>query len=65
MTDLKEGKISEFTDIRKGFVITQLDDRPVADVNDFMNTLKNKSGKVVVEGLYPNKPMTYLYAFKL
>jgi Do/DeqQ family serine protease len=65
VTDLKEGKISEFTDIRKGFVITQLDDRPVADVNDFMNTLKNKSGKVVVEGLYPNKPMTYLYAFKL
>jgi Do/DeqQ family serine protease len=65
VTDLTEGKISEFTDIRKGFVITQLDDRPVADVKDFLNTLKNKSGKVVVEGLYPNKPMTYLYAFKL
>lgn len=65
VTDIKAGKISEFTDIRKGFIITQLDDRPVADVNDFMNSMKNKSGKVLVEGLYPNKPMSYLYAFKL
>lgn len=65
ITDLKDGKLAEFTDIRKGFVITQIDDEPVKDVNDFTNLMKSKSGKVLVEGLYPNKPMSYLYAFRM
>ncbi len=65
ITDLKDGKLNEFTDIRKGFVITQIDDQAVNDVQDFVNILKDKSGKVMVEGLYPNKPMSYLYAFKM
>lgn len=65
VTDLKDGKLSEFTDIRKGFVITQIDDQAVNSVQDFVNILKEKSGKVMVEGLYPNRPMSYLYAFKM
>jgi serine protease Do len=65
ITDLKDGKLAEFTDIRKGFVITQIDDEPVKDVNDFTNLLKSKNGKVLVEGIYPNKPMSYLYAFRM
>jgi serine protease Do len=65
ITDIKSGKLAEFTDIRKGFVITQVDDEPVRDVNDFTNILKQKNGKVLVEGLYPNKPMSYLYAFRM
>ena len=65
VTELKGGKLSEFTDIHKGFVITQVDDTPVKDVNDFVNMLKSKSGKVLVEGIYPNKPMSYLYAFRM
>jgi Do/DeqQ family serine protease len=65
VTDLRNGKLAEFTDIKKGFVITQIDDQPVADVNDFINILKNKTGKVLVEGVYPNKQMSYLYAFRM
>jgi Do/DeqQ family serine protease len=65
VTDLKNGKLAEFTDIRKGFVITQIDDEPVNNVDDFVNQLKSKSGKVLVEGIYPNKPMSYLYAFRM
>lgn len=65
ITDLTSGKLSEFTDIKKGFVVTQIDDQPVQDVDDFVNMLKNKSGKVMVEGLYPNKSMSYLYAFRM
>lgn len=63
--EVKQGKLSEYTDIRKGFVITQIDDEPVSSVQDFTNILQNKSGKVVVEGLYPNKAISYLYAFKM
>lgn len=65
ITDLKDGKLTEFTDIRKGFVITQIDDQPVNNKQDFINLLKEKSGKVLVEGIYPNKPMSYLYAFRM
>jgi len=65
VTDLKEGKLAEFTDIKKGFVITQIDDEAVNNVDDFVNILKEKNGKVLVEGLYPNKPMSYLYAFRM
>lgn len=65
VTDLKDGKLSEFTDIKKGFIITQIDDEPINKTEDFVNILKNKSGKVLVEGIYPNKPMSYLYAFRM
>jgi Do/DeqQ family serine protease len=65
VTDLKEGKVSQFTDIKKGFVITQIDDQPVNSVDDLVNILKEKSGKVMVEGVYPNRPESYLYAFRM
>jgi Do/DeqQ family serine protease len=65
VTDIKSGRIAEFTDIKKGFVITQIDDVAVNSVDDFVNMLKEKQGKVLIEGIYPNKPMSYLYAFRL
>lgn len=65
ITDLKNGKLAQFTDIRKGFIITQIDDQPVADVKDLTNILKSKSGKVLIEGIYPNRPLNYLYAFRM
>ncbi len=65
VTDLKPGKLSEFTDIRKGFIITQIDDEPVESVDDFVNMLREKNGKILVEGVYPNKPVSYLYAFRM
>jgi Do/DeqQ family serine protease len=65
ITELQKGKLSEFTDIRKGFIITQIDDQTVNNVQDFENILKDKTGKVLVEGIYPNKPASYMYAFKM
>ena len=65
ITELEKGKLSEFTDIRKGFIITQIDDQAVNNVQDFENILKDKTGKVLVEGIYPNRPASYMYAFKM
>ena len=65
VTELNKGKLSEFTDIRKGFIITQIDDQNINSTEDFINVLKNKSGKVLVEGIYPNKGVSYLYAFRM
>jgi Do/DeqQ family serine protease len=63
--DLKDGKLAQSTDIRKGFVVTQIDDQPVNTVEDFVNILKDKSGKVLLEGIYPNRQESYLYAFRM
>lgn len=60
-----DGKLAEFTDIKKGFVILQVDDEIVTSVDDFTKMLQDKSGRVVVEGVYPNKAMSFLYAFKM
>ncbi len=65
ISELKSGKLTEFTDIRKGFVITQIDDQPVNSADDFVNILKGKSGKVMLEGIYPNRQESYLYAFRM
>jgi serine protease Do len=65
ITDMKNGKLSEFTDIHKGFIVTQIDDEAVNNVQDFLNIMKEKNGKVLVEGIYPNRPMSYLYAFRM
>jgi S1-C subfamily serine protease len=65
ITDMKNGKLSEFTDIKKGFIVTQIDDEAVNSVQDFLNIMKEKNGKVLVEGIYPNRPMSYLYAFRM
>jgi serine protease Do len=65
ITDLKNGKLAQATDIKKGFVITQIDDQPINSVEDFVNILKDKSGKVMVEGVYPNRQESYLYAFRM
>lgn len=66
ITDVsKDGKLAQATDIHKGFVITQIDDQNVNNVQDFENIMKGKEGKVMVEGVYPNKPMSYLYAFRM
>lgn len=65
VSNLKQGRIHDFTDIKKGFVITQIDDRPINSVNDFVNVLKNKSGKVLIEGVYPGRPESFLYAFRI
>lgn len=65
ITELKNGKLAQATDIKRGFVITQIDDQPVNNVEDFVNILKDKNGKVMVEGIYPNRPESYLYAFRM
>lgn len=65
VTDLKDGKLSDLTNMHKGFVITQIDDQPVGSVQDFLNIMKDKTGKVLIEGVYPNKQESYLYAFRM
>lgn len=62
--EIGEGKVRQTTDIRPGFVITSVDNQPVEDMKDFERLFRNKNGGgVMVEGIYPNRPGVYYYAF--
>lgn len=59
------GIISKNTDMEEGFIITEVDGRPVNSVQQINAILKNKSGGVLVAGIYPNDPTNYYYGFGL
>jgi len=60
--ELKEDGLLSSAGIKKGFIITRVDKKPVSSVNDLMNMLQNKDSGIMVEGIYPNGMRAY-YAF--
>lgn len=63
VTQLGEGKLSNQTDMQEGFIITKVDGKPVKSVEDLTAALKGKEGGVMLEGVYPDRPGSYYYAF--
>ena len=61
VADLGEGKLKS-AGVRKGFIITQIDGNKVASSQDLTKILSNKSGGVLVEGIYPSRTRAY-YGF--
>lgn len=45
--------------IKKGFIITSIDRKPIRTVEDINNILNNKRGGVLIEGSYPNGMRVY------
>lgn len=60
---LNNGKLRN-AGIRDGFIITQVDGKPIRTISDLNNALANKKGGVLVEGIYPNRTRAY-YGFGL
>ncbi len=63
ITDLKPGKLSN-SGIRKGFIITHIDKKPIRSTDDIKDALEGKNGGVLFEGVYPNGMRAY-YGFGL
>lgn len=62
LESLSRGKLSQYTDIREGFIVTHLDGERVDDVEDLLDKLEDKEGNVMLEGIYPNG-LKRFYAF--
>lgn len=62
---LHAGKLRSETDIQEGFVITKIDGKSVSSVDDVTRKLENRSGGVLIEGMYPNSPKVYYYGLGL
>ena len=61
VAQLNEGALRE-VGIRRGFIITKIDHQKIKSPSDVRNILDEKSGGVLVEGVYPNGIPAY-YAF--
>ncbi len=61
VTDLQSGKLLS-AGIRKGFIITEINNTTINTIDDIEKIIKNVKGGVYVEGIYPNGRAAY-YAF--
>ncbi len=66
VSSLKSGKLSSIG-VRQGFIITRLNNKPVASTEDIDGILNNsENNMVMVEGLYPQNPGSkYVYSFNI
>ena len=63
ITKINAGKIRNFTSIKPGFIVTQVNKRKINDIDDFLEIVENESGGVMLEGVYPGRSGKYYYAF--
>ncbi|AYN66106.1 Do family serine endopeptidase [Euzebyella marina] len=63
VTRLYPGKIRKQTQMREGFIITRIDGKRIKEVEDVAKALENKSGGVMIEGVYEGSSEKYYYAF--
>lgn len=61
VADIFPGKLLK-AGVRKGFIITAIDNRQVKSESDLLEILKDKKGGVLIQGVYENGLETY-YAF--
>lgn len=63
--NIENGLIEQQTAMKKGFIITKINDTPVKTVEEFQNLLATQSGKVRITGFYPDKSGMYYYGIQL
>jgi len=61
VTELGDGLLRN-AGIREGYVITEIDKKSIRDIDDVSKILSNKSGGILLEGVYPNRVRAY-YGF--
>ncbi|MDR2962945.1 MAG: Do family serine endopeptidase [Bacteroidales bacterium] len=63
VTAIQEGIIQKHTTMRSGFIITKVDNTVIKTADQFTDLMKDKTGGVMIEGMYPNLPGVFYYAF--
>lgn len=65
--ELGNGKIARYTEMRKGFILTRINDEPVSSVKQFNEMMKKKKpgDLVILSGTYEDLPREFNYAFRM
>ena len=61
IVNLEKGKLKE-AGLKKDYIVTNVNKRPIYDVADFKREIENATGGILVEGVYPNGELAY-YVF--
>lgn len=64
---LNNGRLAKTTDIREGFIVTKINDKPVKSVKEFNEVIKAKKAGdlVILTGTYADLPREFNYAFRM
>lgn len=64
---VSHGIISKQTQIKPGFTILSIGDKPISSEQDVLDAINSigKGKKIIIEGFYPNVPYTYQYSIIL
>lgn len=67
VSKLDNGKLSKYTEMREGFIITHIDDRAVKTVEEVNEILKKKKegDLITFSGIYEDFPREYIYALRM
>lgn len=67
VSKLENGKLSRYTDMREGFIITHVDDQAVKSAKQLNEILKKKKegDLVTFSGIYEDFPREYIYALRM
>jgi len=58
ITKLDKGKLKT-SGMKEGFIITNVNKKPIFEIKDFKRELSNAKGGILVEGIYPNGEQAY------
>ncbi len=64
---IENGKIARYTDMRDGFIITRIDEKPVKSVQAVKEIIKSKKpgDLITFSGVYEDFPREYIYAVRI
>ena len=67
VSKLVNGKLSKYTEMREGFIITHIDDKAVKSVDEVNEILKRKKegDLITFSGIYEDFPREYIYALRM
>lgn len=63
VTAINRGRISKYTEMREGFIITRIGNKVIKTPEDVTKALEGIKGGVMIEGVYPDEEGTQYYAF--
>ncbi|MES2286642.1 MAG: trypsin-like peptidase domain-containing protein [Bacteroidota bacterium] len=65
VAEIAKGEISNNTNIKKGFIITKINGKPVNSAQALAKAFENKKSGITLEGVYPDFPAIIYYTFSL
>ncbi|MDP1746916.1 MAG: PDZ domain-containing protein [Bacteroidota bacterium] len=65
VAEISKGEIYNSTNIKKGFIITKINGKPVNTEQTLVKAFENKKSGITLEGIYPGFPAIIYYTFSL